>query len=106
MESFSSSFNNMYILVGTDYVSKWVETIISPTNDTKVALRFLKKNIFSRFSSPRVIVTNERKYFYNKQFDFLLLKYGFKYKTSLLYYLQTNGQAELANQKSNSSWRK
>jgi len=28
-----------------DYVSKWVEAITSPTNDSKVVLMFLKKNI-------------------------------------------------------------
>ena len=53
MGPFPSSFNNKYILVTVDYISKWVEAILSPTNDTKVVFRFLKKNIFSQFDIPR-----------------------------------------------------
>ena len=41
MGPFRSSFNNKYILVAMDYISKWVEVIASLTNDTKVVLRFL-----------------------------------------------------------------
>ncbi|KAA3487697.1 KRAB-A domain-containing protein 2-like [Gossypium australe] len=36
-----------YILMAVDYVSKWVEAISPPTNDTKSVVRFLRKNIFS-----------------------------------------------------------
>jgi len=36
MRPFPSSRNNLYILVAVDYVSKWVEDIASPTNDSKV----------------------------------------------------------------------
>ncbi|KAI5387026.1 hypothetical protein KIW84_073250 [Lathyrus oleraceus] len=34
MGPFPSSFGNKYILVVIDYVSKWIEAIASPTNDT------------------------------------------------------------------------
>ncbi|KAL5580265.1 hypothetical protein UlMin_012707 [Ulmus minor] len=46
-----------YILVAVDYVSKWVEAGAFPTNDAKVVTRFLKKNIFTRFGTPRAIIT-------------------------------------------------
>ncbi|XP_072071870.1 uncharacterized protein [Arachis hypogaea] len=36
MGPFSPSFSNTYILVAVDYVSKWIEAIASPTNDTRV----------------------------------------------------------------------
>ena len=35
---FFSFFNNKYILAAVDYVSKWVEVIVSPTTDTKVVI--------------------------------------------------------------------
>ncbi|CAN6688928.1 unnamed protein product [Malus baccata var. baccata] len=48
MGHFPSSFNNQYILVVVDYVSKWVEAIATPTNNHKVMLRFLQGTIFPR----------------------------------------------------------
>ena len=47
MGPFLPSYNNLYILVAVDYVSKWVEAIATPTNDSKVVIRFFKKNIFT-----------------------------------------------------------
>ncbi|XP_071909601.1 uncharacterized protein [Coffea arabica] len=73
------------------------EAIASSTNDSKIVLRFLKKNIFSRFGIPKAIVSDEGKHFCNKQLDSLLFKYGCRHKTSLPYHPQANGQAELAN---------
>lgn len=42
---FNSSYNNEYILVAVDYVSKWVEAIATPTNDSS-RVRFVKKKHF------------------------------------------------------------
>jgi len=52
MGPFPNSFENQYILVAVYYVSKWVETIPSKTNDNKVVIKFLKENIFSHFGTP------------------------------------------------------
>ena len=35
MGPFPPSYSNIYILVVVDYLSKWVEAIATPTNDTK-----------------------------------------------------------------------
>ena len=78
-----------------------MEAIVSPTNDTKVVFWLLKKNIFSKFDISKTIINDEEKHFYNKQFDSLLFKYGYRHKTSLSYHPQANGQAELANRKIN-----
>ncbi|RVW77718.1 hypothetical protein CK203_050361 [Vitis vinifera] len=47
-----------YILVGVDYVSKWVEAIPCKRNDHRVVLKFLKENIFSRFGVPKAIISD------------------------------------------------
>ncbi len=45
-------------LVAVDYVSKWVEAIALATNDSKGVSQFLKKNIFTRFETPRAIISD------------------------------------------------
>ena len=49
---FPSSCGNEYILVVVDYVSKWVKAMATPHNDVKTMVKFMKKNIFSRFWVP------------------------------------------------------
>ena len=39
MSLFPSSRGNRYILVAVDYVSKWVEALAHPTNDSRVVAR-------------------------------------------------------------------
>ncbi|RVW18357.1 hypothetical protein CK203_101123 [Vitis vinifera] len=51
MGPFLCLFGYSYILVGVDYVSKWVEAVPCKHNDHRVVLKFLKENIFSRFGS-------------------------------------------------------
>ena len=47
MGPFPPSFNNLYILLAVDYVSKWVEAIPTRTNDASVVAKFLRNNIFT-----------------------------------------------------------
>ena len=97
MGPFPPSYGQLYILLVVDYVSKWVEAIATPTNDARVVVKFLHKNIFSRFGTPRAIISDEGTHFCNKVFDALLAKYGVKHKIALAYHPQTNGQAEVSN---------
>ena len=97
MGPFPSSYGNKYILVGVDYVSKWVEAIASPTNDAKVVTKFLRKNIFSRFGTPKAIISDGGSHFYTHQFESLLKKYDVTHKVATLYHPQTSGQVEISN---------
>ena len=97
MGPFPSSFSNQYILVDVDYVSKWVEAVALQTNDAKVVIRFLKKNIFSRFGVPRAIISDGGTHFCNKLFEKLLSKYGVTHKIATPYHPQTCGQVEVSN---------
>lgn len=92
-----SSFGYLYILVGVDYVSKWVEAIPCKHNDHKIVLKFLKENILSRFGIPRAIISDGGLHFCNKPFNALMKKYGITHKVSTPYHPNTSGQAELAN---------
>ena len=85
---FPMSFGNSYILVGVDYVSKWVEAIPYKHNDHRVVL---KENIFSRFGVPKAIISDESTHICNKPFETLLAKYGVKHKVVTPYHSQTSG---------------
>ncbi|KAL4352199.1 hypothetical protein GQ457_06G005930 [Hibiscus cannabinus] len=97
MGPFPSSFGNLYILLAVDYVSKWVEAIATTHNDAKTVQRFIKKNIFTRFGTPRVIISDEGRHFDNRSIAAALRKLGINHKLSTAYHPQTNGQAEVSN---------
>ncbi|XP_073121643.1 uncharacterized protein [Henckelia pumila] len=59
MGPFPLSFGQSYILLDVDYVSKWVEAIATATNDSRVVVKFVQKNIFMRFGTPRAIISDE-----------------------------------------------
>lgn len=48
MGQFLRSQGNLYILLVVEYASRWVEEIPTATNDAKVVLKFLRKNILTR----------------------------------------------------------
>ena len=72
MGPFPSFFSNLYILLAVDYVSKWVEAIPTRTNDAKVVANFLHSHIFTRFGTPRALITDGGTHFCNKLIDNVL----------------------------------
>lgn len=97
MGPFPSSFSNQYILVAVDYVSKWVEAVAVRNNDAKAVTNFLRKYIFTRFGTPRAIISDGGKHFCNRQFEALLGKYGVTHRITTAYHPQTSGQVEISN---------
>nr|GEV80943.1 reverse transcriptase domain-containing protein [Tanacetum cinerariifolium] len=96
MGPFPSSKGNKYILVAVDYLSKWVEAKALPTNDERVVVKFLKL-LFSRFGTPKTIISDRGTHFYNDQFSRVMLKYGVTHRLSTAYHPQTSGQVEVTN---------
>ena len=97
MGPFPPSFNNLYILLAIDYISKWVKAIPAHTNDASVVAQFLRSHIFTRFGTPRALIIDRGTHFYNKVVDKVLHKYGVRHHTSLAYHPQENEQAEVSN---------
>nr|GEW37612.1 reverse transcriptase domain-containing protein [Tanacetum cinerariifolium] len=93
---FPSSKGNKYILVAVDYLSKWVEAKALPTNDARVVVKFLKY-LFSRFGTPRAIISNRGTHFCNDQFARVMTKYGVTHRLAIAYHPQTSGQVEVSN---------
>nr|XP_009597694.1 KRAB-A domain-containing protein 2-like [Nicotiana tomentosiformis] len=97
MGLFPSSNRYKYILAAIDYVSKWVEAIAIPTNDAKVVVNFVKKHIFSKFGTPRVLISDGATDLCNKLLDNLLAKYEVKHKVATAYHPQISGQVKVSN---------
>ena len=97
MGPFIPSCGNEYILLAVDFVSKWVEVKALPTNTAAVAISFFQKNIFTRFGTPRVIISDEGSHFCNRMFTSLMEKFGVNHRVATAYHPQTNGQAEVFN---------
>nr|GFB62229.1 reverse transcriptase domain-containing protein [Tanacetum cinerariifolium] len=87
---------NKCILVFVDYLSKWVEAKALPTNDARVVVKFLK-SLFSRFGTPKAIISDRGTYFCNDQFLRVMEKYGVTHRLSTAYHPQTSGQVEVTN---------
>ncbi|KAJ9541561.1 hypothetical protein OSB04_028067 [Centaurea solstitialis] len=80
-----------------DYVSKWVEAMACHSNDAKTVVKFLQKQIFTRFGTPRALISDEGTHFLNNLLEELLLKYNIQHRVATAYHPQTNGLAELSN---------
>ncbi|XP_074374763.1 uncharacterized protein LOC141715183 [Apium graveolens] len=86
-----------YLEDQVDYMSKWVEVKALPTNDAKVVINFLHKNIFTRFGTPRVLISDEGTHFCNHKFTALMERYRVNHRVAISYHPQTNGQVEVSN---------
>lgn len=83
-----------YIVVGVDYVSKWVQAISLSNNYGKSVT---EKSIFSRFSTPRENIREGSFHFCNKLVEALLNKYSVCYNVVTLCHSEFSGQVEVSN---------
>ncbi|KAK6126806.1 hypothetical protein DH2020_039454 [Rehmannia glutinosa] len=65
----------------------------------KKVMRFLKKYLFTRFGTPRALISDGGSHYVNKLMSNLLAKYGVRHKVALAYHPEANGQADVANRK-------
>ncbi|RDX99216.1 putative mitochondrial protein, partial [Mucuna pruriens] len=86
MGPFLVSNGYSYILLAVDYVSKWVESIATKTNDATVVVDFLKSNIFYRFGVPKALISDQGSHFCNRVMVSLLQKYGVMHRIATAYH--------------------
>nr|GEY58495.1 reverse transcriptase domain-containing protein [Tanacetum cinerariifolium] len=68
----------------------------APTNDARVVVKFLK-SLFSRFGTPKAIISDRGTHFYNDQFARIMSKYEVTHCLSTTYHPQTSGQVKVTN---------
>ena len=93
----TSQCGNKCIMCLTDILSKLVITKAIHDNTAKTAVRFLKKDIITKFNTPRVIITDNKTHFTSTMMNDLIKQIGATHLYSIPYRLQTNGQIERYN---------
>jgi hypothetical protein len=92
-----SSKGHKFILVATDYFTKWVEAIPIKNVTSGNMIDFVKEHIVYWFGIPQTITTNQGSQFTSREFEEYANSLGIKLLNSSLYYAQANGQAKAAN---------
>jgi hypothetical protein len=88
---------NNYILVITDYFTKWVEVIALPDWTAETTCKALVDKIINYHGPPRVIVTDRGTNFTSELFNHLCKALKTKHCTTTAYHPQTNGLTERFN---------
>ena len=88
---------NRYILVVTDYLTKWPEAKVMKDTTATNVVKFIYKIIICRYECPKIILSDRGTHFKNKLVEELCEKFEIKHKLSAPYHSQTNGLVERFN---------
>ena len=87
----------IWILVATEYFTKWTEAMPLWKATGEAMTNFIKENIIVRFGVPHKIISNNGTPFVNNDVRKMLEYYQVKHHRSSPYYPQGNGLAEATN---------
>jgi hypothetical protein len=87
-----------FILVATNYFTKWVEAIPLKITSSANMIEFIKEHIIYIFGIPQSITTDQGKMFTSQEFEDFVASTSFKLLNLSPYYAQANGQAKASNQ--------
>ena len=92
-----ASSNKKYLLVGTDYFTKWVKAKPLANIRDVDTNKFVWKNVVTRFKVPHFLISDNGLQFDSKSFRLYCSELGITNKYSTPAYPQGNGQAEAIN---------
>ena len=89
--------NKRYLLVGTDYFTKWVEAELLANIKDVDAKKFIWKNIVTQFGIPHTLISDNRLQFDSKAFRRYCCDLDITNRYSTSAYSQGNRQVEAVN---------
>ena len=93
----SSSRGHRFVLVATNYFTKWIEAVPLKNMTHKEVISFVLGHIVYRFGIPQTLTTDQGPAFMSHQFKEFAKSLQIKLLNSSPYYAQANGQAESSN---------
>ena len=93
----SGAAKHAWILVATDYFTKWVEAKTYAELTSREVCNFMEENIVTRFGVPETIIPDNGTIFTSDRFKECTSRLNIRLEQSTPYYPQTNGQAEASN---------
>jgi transposase InsO family protein len=93
----SSSKGHRFMLVATDYFTKWTEVVPLKNMAHKEVIEFITEHIIHRFGIPQTLTTDQGTSFISSQVREFIESYKIRLLNSSPYYVQANGQAESSN---------
>ncbi|XP_059664235.1 uncharacterized protein LOC132310008 [Cornus florida] len=92
-----SSEDSHWVIVATDYFTKWVEAKVCKSVDQQTVINFIEQHIVHRFGIPETFVSDNATVF--RAVDVLQCGHNMSIhmSASTPYYAQANGQAESSN---------
>jgi hypothetical protein len=92
-----SSNGNKYILVCTDYLSRYAITQATPNCTAETAAKFLVKQIILQYGVPKQLLTDRGTHFMSNVFESIASRCGVNHITATTYHPQCNGLTERFN---------
>jgi hypothetical protein len=88
---------NQYIVVATEYLTKWPEARALPNAKAISVVSFFYEDIICRHGCPKVLLTDQGTHFVNEMLNSLCEQLGVRHQLSTTYHPQTNGLVERFN---------
>ncbi|XP_058192208.1 uncharacterized protein LOC131309616 [Rhododendron vialii] len=93
----ASSLQHQFVVVTTDYFTKWTEAIPLKGVSQKQVIDFIEEYLLCRFGIPETITVDQSSIFNGREVVQYAQKYGIQILNSTPYYAQANGQVESTN---------
>jgi hypothetical protein len=94
----TSSKGHQFVLVTTDYFTKWMEAVPLKNMMHKEVIYFISEHIIHRFSIPHTLTTDQGSSFMSHQVCDFAESLKIKFLSSSPYYAQANSPAESSNE--------